>query len=68
MNTNPNKETKGATTIRRVLKMSGSKYPSVDPGPVINKNPIMMIAIPAANKIFLFRCNKAHLLSYASIY
>ena len=68
MNTNPNKLTIGATTMRRTLKMSGSKYPSVDPGPVINKNPRMIIAIPTANRMKLVLSNANFWLSLSYLF
>ena len=43
-------QTTGATLILRTLKISGSKTVSDDVGPVINRNPIMTIAIPIASR------------------
>ena len=43
---NPKKHTVGASLMRRKLKMSGSKCVSVEPGPVISRNPMMIIANP----------------------
>jgi len=43
--------------MRRTLKMSGSKYPSVEPGPHISTKPMRMIAIPMPNRMKLVRPN-----------
>jgi hypothetical protein len=64
MNTNPTKQTMGATTIRRVLKMSGSKWVSVELGPVISNKPIIIMTIPTAIRIkfVLSRANFSFIL------
>ena len=49
--TNPMKHTNGAITIRRVLKISGSKATSVEPGPVIKMNPRIISATEMAINI-----------------
>jgi hypothetical protein len=46
---NPVKQTIGATTILRVLKISGSNPPStLDEGPVIKMNPMIIRSTDAA--------------------
>ena len=56
---NPKKQTTGATTIRRVLNISGSKVVSVDPGPDISRKPIIITTMPIARsiKFFLSKAN-----------
>ena len=49
--TNPRKLIAGASFTRLKLKMSGSKYVSVEPGPIINANPAMIATTPAVNRM-----------------
>ena len=65
MKMNPRKHTAGATLMRRALKMSGLNADSVDPGPLISRNPRMMTTIPIPNKVKLV-LSKAKL--FLSIY
>jgi hypothetical protein len=51
INTKPTKHTSGATTMRRVLKMSGSKCVSVELGPVIKSRPAMIMITPTAMRM-----------------
>lgn len=51
MKINPKKQTTGATLMRRTLKISGSKAVSVEPGPLINRNPMIMTIIPMASSM-----------------
>ena len=41
--------TVGATTMRRVLKISVSKVCSLEPAPLISRKPMMIIAIPTVS-------------------
>lgn len=63
IDTKPKKHTSGATLIRRALKMSGSKAVSVEPGPVISKNPTITMNIPTASKMKFILSNAKFLLS-----
>src|SRR5699024_4357348 len=53
MNTNPSRQTTGATLMRLTLKMSGSKVVGVDTGPVIRRKPMITTAIPMPSRIKL---------------
>ena len=53
----------GATFIRTVLKISGSKVVSVEPLPLINIKPRMTTHMPIANMIKLTLSNAKFLLS-----
>ena len=55
--------TVGATTIRRVLKISVSKVCSLEPAPLIKRKPIMTIAMPIANKMKFILSNAKFFLS-----
>ena len=59
----PIKVTVGATTTRRVLKMSVSNVLSFEPAPLIKRKPRMTIAIPTANNMKLTLSNAKFLLS-----
>ena len=63
MKINPTKHTKGATFMRRALNMSGSKVVSVEPGPVISRKPMMIIAIPIPRRMKLVLSNANLFLS-----
>ena len=55
--------TVGATTMRRVLKISLSKVCSLEPAPLISRKPMMIIAIPMPNKIKFILSNAKFFLS-----
>ena len=50
-NKNPIKETTGANWVLLALKISGSKWVSVDEGPVMSRNPLIIIRIPTIVKM-----------------
>lgn len=58
----------GATLMRRTLKISGSKYPSVELGPVISRKPTIITAIPMASNIKLVLSKANFCLSISFYY